>query len=146
MLISWWSWKLHNFLGLSFFSPEHCNVCYKNHNIFPEFGSMKRIISFKVRGLFATEINIDFTYHIQGIAFNLASGWSARMCKLKKFICEHYLKSAQFSMLSQHWLTNLIKARVTPYDMKIFQQLHYVAGKLRIYMFARVTNDLSFSL
>lgn len=49
-------------------------------------------------------------------------------------------------MLSQHWLTNLIKARVTPYDMKIFQQLHYVAGKLRIYMFARVTNDLSFSL
>ena len=49
-------------------------------------------------------------------------------------------------MLSQHWLTNLIKARVTPYDMKIFQQLHYVASKLRIYMFARVTNDLSFSL
>lgn len=30
--------------------------------------------------------------------------------------------------------------------MTIFQQLHYVAGKLRIYMFARVTNDLSFSL
>ena len=49
-------------------------------------------------------------------------------------------------MLSQHWLTNLNKARVTPYDMKIFQELHYVAGKLRIYMFARVTNDLSLSL
>ena len=48
-------------------------------------------------------------------------------------------------MLSQHWLTNLNKARVTPYEMKIFQQLHCVAGQLRI-MFARVTNDLNLSL
>ena len=30
--------------------------------------------------------------------------------------------------------------------MKMFEQLHYVEGKLRIKMFARVTTDLSLSL